>query len=88
MMYIVYILYSPTVDRYYIGMTSNLVDRVRRHNSKSNGFTNRANDWIIKYSEAFQEKELAQQREKEIKNWKSRKLIEKLISTAPSEHSD
>ncbi|WP_185215838.1 GIY-YIG nuclease family protein [Sphingobacterium mizutaii] len=87
-MYTVYIIYSPSLDRYYIGFTQDITDRLRRHNSKSKGFTNRANDWIIVYVESFNQKNEAMRREKEIKGWKSKKLIEKLISDAGSEHSD
>ena len=85
-MYTVYIIYSPSLDRYYIGFTQDITDRLRRHNSKSKGFTNRANDWIIVHVESFNQKNEAMRREKEIKGWKSKKLIEKLIHEAGSEH--
>ncbi|WP_237235663.1 GIY-YIG nuclease family protein, partial [Sphingobacterium mizutaii] len=88
LMYTVYIIYSPSLDRYYIGFTQDITDRLRRHNSKSKGFTNRANDWIIVHVESFNQKNEAMRREKEIKGWKSKKLIEKLIRDAGSEHSD
>ncbi len=88
LMYTVYIIYSPTLDRYYIGFTQDITDRLRRHNSKSKGFTNRSNDWSIVHVESFSQKNDAMKREKEIKGWKSKKLIEKLIRDAGSEHSD
>jgi len=42
-------------------------------------------DWAIVYSEDYNSKSDAYKRELEIKNWKSRKKIEKLIG---SEHPD
>jgi len=79
-MYKFYILYSEKLDRYYIGSTGDEIsERLRRHNSNHRGFTGRANDWIIIYTESFEIKALAGQREREVKKWKSRKLVEKLI---------
>jgi putative endonuclease len=75
-----YILFSSQADKYYIGYTSDVIEeRLRKHNSNHSGFTGKHKDWIIVYSESFEEKKSAMRREKEIKNWKSRKMIEKLI---------
>ncbi|MCT1531917.1 GIY-YIG nuclease family protein [Sphingobacterium daejeonense] len=87
-MYVVYILYSHKIDQYYIGFTKDITDRLRRHNTKNKGFTNKAKDWKIVYREYFHDKLDALKREKEIKSWKSRTLIEKLISSAGLEHSN
>ena len=87
-MYSVYILYSLALDRYYVGMTSNIQQRLKKHNANSKGFTKKANDWTVKYIEKYNNKNDAEQRERKIKSWKSRKMIDKLISEAGSEHSD
>ena len=80
MTYIVYILFSPTLNRYYIGFTGDPIEeRLRKHNSFHKGFTGKVNDWSVKYIEYFDTKQEAMQREKEIKSWKSRVAIEKLI---------
>ena len=82
MKYAVYILFSAKRDRYYIGYTSDdLVNRLKKHNSNHKGFTGKINDWEIVYVSYYNSKLEALQREKEIKNWKSRKLIEALINT-------
>ena len=65
-----------------------LQERIRKHNSNHKGFTGRTGDWVLKYSENYEQKTIAIKREREIKNWKSRKLIEKLISSAGSVHPD
>ncbi len=52
---------------------------MRKHNSNHTGFKGAVGDWTLVYSKTFEDKNLAIAREKEIKRWKSRKLIEKLI---------
>ena len=85
-MWTVYILYSVLRDRYYVGYTGDLIEeRIRKHNTNHKGFTGKAGDWLLVYSERYDLKELAASREREIKSWKSRKLIEKLIGSG---HSD
>jgi len=75
-----YILYSKIKNAYYVGFSGDILEeRLRKHNTKHKGFTGTANDWTLKYIETFQTKQEALNREKEIKNWKSRKRIEQLI---------
>ena len=78
-MYYLYILYSQTLDKYYIGHTSDLEGRLRRHLSNHKGFTGKKSDWKIVYTETYSDKTKAYQREREIKSWKSRKKIKELI---------
>jgi putative endonuclease len=80
--YIVYILYSEIKNRYYIGSTSDLSERVRRHNTNHKGYTGGLGDWKLAYSESYPDKTSALQREKQIKAWKSRERIKKLIKNA------
>ena len=84
-MYFVYILHSKSLDKYYIGCTSDLEDRLKKHNSNYGGFTGKRLDWEIRYTEEFPSKIEALKREKEIKSWKSRKMVERLIRSAGSE---
>ena len=79
MPYTVYILNSPTKDKYYVGYSANLKDRIIRHNQKSKGFTGSTNDWILVYQENFDSQSEATQREKQIKSWKSKSKIQALI---------
>ncbi|AWG22937.1 excinuclease ABC subunit C [Flavobacterium faecale] len=76
-----YILYSVEVDKYYIGHTSETLDeRLRKHLSNHSGFTSKVKDWTIVYYEEFETKSLAYKRELEVKKWKSRIKIQKLIN--------
>ena len=80
MPFIVYIIFSSTKNKFYIGYTSDLEERIIRHNQKSKGFTGNTNDWKIVYIESFTTKSEAISREKQIKSWKSRNKIQELIS--------
>ena len=57
----------------------NLTERIIRHNQKSRGFTGSTNDWILVYQEEFNSQSEAIQRERQIKNWKSKIKIQELI---------
>ena len=74
-----YILYSNSIDHYYIGHTNNLDWRLERHNNGWGRYTKRGILWKIVYHESFHLKSEAIKRELEIKNKKSRKYVESLI---------
>ena len=79
----VYIHFSSSKNKYYVGYTGDaLTERIRKHNTNHKGFTGGIGDWELKYTEQFPSKSDALKREKQIKNWKSRSLIEKLIAKA------
>ena len=80
MPFFVYVLYSPIKDNFYIDFTSDLEERIIRHNQKSKGFTGKTNDWIIVHSETYNSKPEALAREKQIKSWKSRIKIQDLLN--------
>ncbi|WP_099708703.1 GIY-YIG nuclease family protein [Flavobacterium sp. 9] len=64
-----------------MGHTSEGLDeRLRKHLSNHSGFTGKTKDWIVIYSEEFETKSLAYKRELEVKKWKSRVRVEKLIN--------
>ncbi len=78
-MYHTYILFSIKKNKYYIGSTSNLEERIKKHNSNHKGFTGGIGDWQVVYQENYQSKSEATQREMQRKKWKSRKIIESLV---------
>ena len=80
-----YILYSPTVDKYYIGHTGDdLAERLRRHNTNHGGFTGGCGDWEVVYKEGYESKSEAYAREREVKGWKSRRRVAHLVQGIPS----
>ena len=80
MKYFVYILYSKTKDRFYIGSCSDVKERLRRHNAGATASTKNGRPWDIVYQEIFEDKSKAIRRENYIKKMKSREFIKKLIS--------
>ncbi len=78
-----YILFSETLDKFYIGHTTEqLEERLRKHLSNHSGYTSKTKDWMIVYFEEYQSKSLAYRRELEVKKWKSKIRINKLINSA------
>ena len=70
MSYHVYILYSQSIDQYYVGHTENVANRIFRHTNSESKSTKKANDWKIKYIEEFALRSQAVLRELEIKKAK------------------
>ncbi len=62
---------SQKLNRYYLGHTSNLNDRLKKHNTNHKGFTGKTNDWKIVYSEEYPLKTEAYARERQVKKQKS-----------------
>ncbi len=54
--YFLYILHSPSFDRYYIGISQEPKRRLVYHNSIEKGFTSRYRPWIIVYKQDFENK--------------------------------
>ena len=66
---------------YSIGSTRNLPDdRLRRHLSDHKWFTSKAKDWVIVFLENYVDYSLAHKRKLHIKSWKSRRMVESLVS--------
>jgi putative endonuclease len=85
-MFIVYILFSPSFNRYYIGFTGDtMTERLAKHLSNHNGFTSKAKDWVVVYTETYTSKSEAMQREKQLKSWKSHQRIMQLIKRSSTE---
>ncbi|MEN9963268.1 MAG: hypothetical protein RL582_363, partial [Bacteroidota bacterium] len=47
-----YILFSTTLNKYYVGHTADeITERIRKHNSNHKGFTGGRGDWTLVYQE-------------------------------------
>ena len=79
MPFYVYILHSKKLDKYYVGQSENLEQRLQSHLAGISGYTSKAEDWVIVYTEVFESRVEAIKRENQIKKKKSRKYIEWLI---------
>lgn len=80
-MFFMYILKSVNLGTYYVGCTNNIDKRLKQHNSSAgiNRYTKGKGPWIVIYNEEYSSLSEARHREKQIKSWKKRSAIEKLI---------
>jgi putative endonuclease len=78
--FVVYILYSPSTERIYIGYTSDLINRMASHNifSKS-GHTVKFRPWVVAHVEFFETKKDALARENSLKGGQGRNWIHEEI---------
>ena len=79
MHYTVYILYSASVDRFYIGYTSDIDRRLEEHNSNQSKYTKNKGPWKLMYSETYAEKSEAIKRERFLKAQRNREFYLRLI---------
>lgn len=87
-MFFVYILFSKKLNRYYIGFTSNLNQRLDFHHNdtQSRKFTYNAEDWILHFTLECKSKEQAMAIEKHIKAMKSKTYIQNLVKYPEIKH--
>ena len=83
MCWTVYILYSPTLDRFYVGCSNDFDGRLIKHGLKFYGkesFTAKADDWEVFLHFNCKDEKQAKSIERHIKKMKSRNFIENLKS--------
>ena len=80
-MHYLYIIYSKTIDKYYVGETPDVENRITQHNNHhfKTSYTKAADDWTVLLKYQCQNKKEALFLEKYTKRMKSRKFIEKII---------
>jgi putative endonuclease len=78
-MFTVYILYSFTYNKTYVGFTSNLLQRFYSHNCLGSDWTRSYRPWVVVYTEILPTKKDALIKEKELKSGKGRDWIRKNI---------
>jgi len=66
----VYIIQSREHDLYYIGSTSNIEDRLKRHNTNRSAFTKGKGPWVIVAYKEFPSKAEAYRFELMLKSFK------------------
>ena len=76
----VYILYSSSLNKFYIGSCVELTERLEQHLSKisPHAFTSKAKDWIVYFSLTDLSYKQARSIASHIKSMKSKKYIENL----------
>ena len=79
--FFVYILFSDTHNRYYVGMTNNLNRRLKQHNSNKVLSTKAFSPWMVIHTEVFQTRIEARQREKYLKSAAGRRWRKNNLSS-------
>lgn len=79
----VYIIYSPSIDKYYIGETEDLISRLAQHNEHTfkGSYTAKASDWGLVWSQQFENRSIARKIEMFLKNQKSKQFIIRFINS-------
>ena len=85
MKYFVYILFSESICKFYIGQTQNVIDRVNRHNSGRGKYTSKGTPWELVFFTTCNSRAEAMKLERKIKNFKSQKRTSEFIEKEISE---
>ena len=80
MSYFVYILYSSKCNRYYIGYSNDVHERIMRHNAGKVTATRNCRPYELKASKSFETELEARREEVRLKKMKSRIYLESLIN--------
>lgn len=80
--FFVYLLYSASLDHYYIGQTSDLTKRLTAHNAGYVRSTKNGRPWTLVGYETYEGRSEARWRERQLKLHSDRKLsfIQKLLA--------
>ena len=80
MNYTTYVLYSPSIDRFYIGYSSNFTERLKFHNDldKNRISTKRGIPWEVFLTMDGLEKSVSRKLELHLKRMKSKKYLKDL----------
>ena len=79
MAYYFYILRSEQQEKYYYGSSDDPDRRLLYHNNEKKGYTRRYRPWNIVFRYKFKTRKEAEDAEKLVKGWKSKKMTRLLI---------
>ena len=79
MKFFVYILFSSSLNRYYVGQTNDIASRLKRHNTGQEKYTSKGQPWQLQFYEEVSSRSEAIRIERKIKNFKSQRRIREYI---------
>jgi putative endonuclease len=80
-MFSVYVLRSLKDQKFYVGQTNNLEERIRRHNEGRVPSTKGRRPFVLVWFESFESRSQAVVREQELKSLKANKRFKEIIQT-------
>ncbi|MCB9230334.1 MAG: GIY-YIG nuclease family protein [Bacteroidia bacterium] len=81
-MFFLYIIFSPSRDKFYIGITDDLSRRLEEHNSGiRNQFTKSGIPWVLQIAFELPDRRTATQLELKFKKSKNRGIVEWVVAS-------
>ncbi len=77
--YFVYVIWSDSARRFYIGISENAAHRLEQHNLGASNWTSKFGPWRLVHTEPFSDYREARKREIELKKQKGGKGFYKLV---------
>jgi len=77
-MFTTYIIFSPSINKYYIGHCEDFSVRISQHNTGRNKSTKAGAPWELVYSSRFDTRSRAMALEKKIKNRGAKRFLDDL----------
>ncbi|MCJ7739971.1 GIY-YIG nuclease family protein [Candidatus Microgenomates bacterium] len=87
-MFYTYIIKSKTTERYYIGSTQNLEERLIRHNSGLTKSIKNRGPFKLIYNERYNTRQEAYRRERQIKRYKGGNAFKQLLEKTGSRDTE
>lgn len=78
----VYVLWSETLRKRYVGSTEDLGKRLAQHNAGESVFTKRGMPWRIIHTENYPTRREAEKRERELKSGQGRAWLDRMYPDA------
>ena len=82
MCFYLYILRSQTTNRYYVGQTQDIDSRLTYHNANYSKSLKNRGPWQLVYREEYATRADAVRRKRQIKRWKDRDMIDRLVGAS------
>ncbi|MCE3279582.1 MAG: excinuclease subunit [Bacteroidetes bacterium] len=76
-MFIVYIIYSRSLEKYYTGQTNNIQDRLLRHNSGQGKYSKNGMPWEMVWTSQVATRSEAMKLENQIKKQGAKRYLER-----------
>jgi putative endonuclease len=85
--FFVYVLRSQSTQRFYTGQTSDIPDRILKHEMGLSPSTKGRGPWELVHQEAFDTRSQAVRRERELKTGKGREELKRLLAAKAARSS-
>jgi len=78
-MFVVYILYSSSLQKYYTGQTNDIEDRLSRHNSGQGKYSKIGIPWELIWTKEVATRSEAMKLENQVKKQGAKRYLERIV---------